>query len=266
MESLLKESYTLRDAAAKREPRDFAQRMLRTAKNADINDVGPQLDMIYTNIDLSLRMYLQRPTKRSTVDSFLSDIDDRKYEWWAFASKRLEGPLYRSKRPPLAQQHRYSNQINEQRPSQYQGQYPPQYSPRPVDIPYRPVRDSYQGQRPYYKSNNPYGGDKPFPRPPYQTRPLLNASPSDNVNQTQYQPQQPYQSRQQSQPPSGGRPSLQITNGNVNQSPGQRAYTSPYQRNEGGRDFNRNPFKRPFPTTTKAYHANEGQENTPSDD
>ena len=119
MKSLLKKSYTLRDAAAKREPREFAQRMLRTAKNVEINDVGPQLDIIYINIDLSLRMYLQRPTKRSIIDTFLSDIDDRKYEWWAFVSKRVN--LYRSERPSLAQQHRYSNQINEQRPSQYQG-------------------------------------------------------------------------------------------------------------------------------------------------
>ena len=80
IKSLLKKSYTLRDATTKREPRDFAQRMLRTAKNAEINDVGPQLDMIYTNINLSLRMFLQQPTERSTVDSFLSDLDDRKYK------------------------------------------------------------------------------------------------------------------------------------------------------------------------------------------
>ena len=80
MKFLLKESYTLRNAIAKREPRDFAQRILRTVKNVNINDVGPQLDMIYINIDLSLRMYLQRLTKRSIVDSFLSNIDNRKYK------------------------------------------------------------------------------------------------------------------------------------------------------------------------------------------
>ena len=54
--------------------------MLRTVKDVEINDVEPQLDMIYINIDLSLRMYLQRLTKRSIIDTFLSDIDNRKYE------------------------------------------------------------------------------------------------------------------------------------------------------------------------------------------
>lgn len=46
IESLLKESYTLRDAAAKRESREFVQRMMRTAKDAGINDTAPQLDSV----------------------------------------------------------------------------------------------------------------------------------------------------------------------------------------------------------------------------
>ena len=81
MKFLLKKSYTLRDVAVKREPREFAQRILRTVKNIEINDVGSQLDMIYINIDLSLRIYLQRLTERSIINNFLSNIDDRKYEW-----------------------------------------------------------------------------------------------------------------------------------------------------------------------------------------
>ena len=78
--SLLKESYTLRDAAAKRESREFTQVMLRTAKDTGINETLPQLDLIYTNIDLNLRMFLQRPTENSTVDAFLTDLNDRKFE------------------------------------------------------------------------------------------------------------------------------------------------------------------------------------------
>lgn len=80
IKSLLKESYTLRDTVAKREPREFTQRMLRTAKDAEINDTAPQLDIIDTNIDLSLRMHVQRPTEKSSIESFLTELDDRKYE------------------------------------------------------------------------------------------------------------------------------------------------------------------------------------------
>lgn len=149
MESLLRETYIMRDASSKREPRDFAQRMLRTAKDAGINDVGLQLDMIYTNIDLSLRMYLQRLTDKSTIDSFLIELDDRKYEWWAFANKKLDSS-YRSERAP--------NRNNGQRPfqNQNQGQYP--FRQPFSGMSYRPGGDSY----PYNESNNPYGANRPF--------------------------------------------------------------------------------------------------------
>lgn len=149
MESLLKESYTLKDTSAKREPREFAQRMLRAAKDTGINNTAPQLDMIYTNIDLNLRMYLQRPTDKSTVDSFLTDLDDRKYEWWAYASRKVDG--YRSEKP----RHNVA-----QRPAMNQGQY----SRQPFaggGMPYRPMGEGFQGQRPFYGSNNPYGSGKP---------------------------------------------------------------------------------------------------------
>ena len=80
MISLLKELYTLRNTAARREPREFTQRILRTVKDVDINETLPQLDLIYTNINLNLRIFLQRLTENSTIDTFLTDLDDRKFE------------------------------------------------------------------------------------------------------------------------------------------------------------------------------------------
>lgn len=252
MESLLKESYTLKDTAAKREPREFTQRMLRTAKDAEINDIAPQIDMIYTNINLSLRLYMQRPDK-SSIEAFLSELDDRKYEWWAYASKKVDGPSYRSERP------RYNAaNANAQRAIMNQsGQYSNQHNRPPFagGMQYRPMGEGYQGQRPFYGSNNPYGSTtRPFLRP--------NLSYQGNVNPQQYQAYQPRQP-QQNQPL---RQPLQLTNGN--QFPGQKALPNQANQNQNdngyNRDLNRNPFRKPF-TTTKAYHA-EGQENTPLDD
>ena len=88
--------------------------MLRTAKNTGINDIDPQLDMIYINIDLSLRMFLQRPIERFIIDLFLSDLDDRKYKWWAYASKKVDSS-YRSKKP----QYRDNSHLNNGQRSQY---------------------------------------------------------------------------------------------------------------------------------------------------
>lgn len=257
MESLLKESYTLKDASAKREPREFAQRMLRAAKDAGINDTAPQLDMIYTNIDLNLRMYLQRPTDKSSVDSFLTDLDDRKYEWWAYASRKVDGHPYRSEKP----RHNVA-----QRPAMNQGQYS-----RPPfaggGMPYRPMGEGFQGQRPFYGSNNPYGSGKPVlpSRPFLPTRPPFNPAYQGNVNSQQYQsyqPRQPQQGQQQQQPLPGRQP-LQLTN--VSQSPGQRTFTNqqPGQSGNGYRDFNRNPFRKPF--TPRAYHGEATDEENTSD-
>lgn len=66
--------------------------MLRTAKDAGINDTASQLDMIDTNIDLSLRMHVQRPIEKFSIELFLTELDDRKYEWWAYASKKVDRP------------------------------------------------------------------------------------------------------------------------------------------------------------------------------
>ena len=272
MTSLLKESYTLRDAAAKREPREFAQRMLRTAKDAGINEPGPQLDMIYTNIDLTLRMFLQRPTDQSSIDSFLTELDDRKYEWWAYASRKVDnhGPSYRSERRP--HNNNNSNTNNGQRSFNQSGQYFRQLLQPSGSMPQRPMAEGFRGFQPFYGSNNPYGSGRPAL--PYQPRqPFV---PFVNQNQQQYQPfrqpQQPQQNPQQNQQPT--RQPLQITNGaNANQFGGQRTFTNqaPNQGQGGSNfvnrnpDFNRNPFRKPFIPSARAYHA-EGQENTQSHD
>ena len=272
MTSLLKESYTLRDAAAKREPREFAQRMLRTAKDAGINDPLPQLDMIYTNIDLNLRMFLQRPTERSSIDSFLTELDDRKYEWWAYAGRKVDnhGPSYRSERPR-------PNNNNGQRQFN-QGQYSRQLQqPSYGSMPQRPMVEGFRGFQPFYGSNNPYGSGRPAL--PYQTRPFIPYNQGNNLVNQMQQPYQPFRqqpppqqqnSQQQNLQPT--RPPLQITNGaqnaNANQYPGQRNFTNQQpNQGQGGNfnrpDFNRNPFRKPF--VPRAYHA-EGQENTHSHD
>ena len=272
MESLLKESYTMRDAAAKREPRDFAQRMLRTAKDAGINDILPQLDMIYTNIDLSLRMFLVRPTEKSTIDTFLSELDDRKYEWWAYAARRVDRPdnkaLHRPNQPHRPMQQN-QGQYASFRPQQASGGSVP-YRPPMVGqqygygnrLPFQSDRPPFPS-RPYsapapYRANAPFQSNAPYQRP-FQS----NVPYQSNVN-TQQQQSRPYQPPQQPQPQQAfGRP-----NANANQY-GQRPFTSQNQA-QGQRtgDYNRNPYRKPF-NAAKAYYGDapsDDQENTSPDD
>lgn len=77
---LLKEFYILRDALIKRKPREFIQRILRIIKDIDINDIRSQLNIIYINIDLTLRMYLFRSIEKFIINSFFSEFDNRKYK------------------------------------------------------------------------------------------------------------------------------------------------------------------------------------------
>ena len=58
MKFLFKKNYIMRDILNKRELRNFIQRILRIIKNIEINNVASQLNMIYTNIDLNLKMFL----------------------------------------------------------------------------------------------------------------------------------------------------------------------------------------------------------------
>lgn len=163
--------------------------------------------MIYTNIDLSLRMHVQRPTEKSSIESFLTELDDRKYEWWAYASKKVDRP----ERP----RHNAG-----QRPAMNQGPYSRQ--PFANGMPYRPMGEGFQGQRPFYGSNNPYGSGRPaLPSRPLFPRPPFNPPYQGNVNLQQYQPYRPLQQQNQNQnQQQPGRQPLQLTNGGTNQSPG----------------------------------------------
>ncbi|KAM0795128.1 hypothetical protein BDR22DRAFT_872332 [Usnea florida] len=55
IDAVLRERYTMRDAAARREPREYAQKILRSAKDAGMTLVKNQVEIIYSGIDLELR-------------------------------------------------------------------------------------------------------------------------------------------------------------------------------------------------------------------
>lgn len=80
IDAMLHEKFTMRDAASHREPREFAAKMLRSAKDAGLAEAKVQLDIVYNSIDLELRRDIRRPTDKTTVNKFLTELDDRKYK------------------------------------------------------------------------------------------------------------------------------------------------------------------------------------------
>lgn len=80
---MLKEKYTLRDAANHREPRQYAQKILRSAKDVEMTVLQTQLDLIYNGIDTSLVKGDLKALKADlvTLKNFLKQLDDCKDNW-----------------------------------------------------------------------------------------------------------------------------------------------------------------------------------------
>lgn len=86
--SLLREKYTMYDAQQQREPREYAQKIIRHAKSAELTSIFNQLNVIYNGIDVEFRQVLKKPTNTTNLDTYLQEMDDMKEIWWTIARKR----------------------------------------------------------------------------------------------------------------------------------------------------------------------------------
>ena len=85
--AVLRERYTMTDAGNRREPREYAQKILRSAKDAGMTNVKNQLDIVFNGIDLELRRDIKPPDVGSTINAYLTAMDDCKHTWWAYATR-----------------------------------------------------------------------------------------------------------------------------------------------------------------------------------
>ena len=87
MKAVLKERYTLEDARNHRDPRSYAQSMIRNAKSAKLDNVYNQLTLVYGGFDVEFRRDLTVPTTTTTLDGFLQQLDVYKNIWFEMASR-----------------------------------------------------------------------------------------------------------------------------------------------------------------------------------
>ena len=80
MNAILHERYIMRDAVNRREPREYAQKIARSAKDAGLTGIQNQLDIMYNEIDLDLRRDVKRLRGDVIIDAFLTDLDEFKHE------------------------------------------------------------------------------------------------------------------------------------------------------------------------------------------
>ena len=81
MNDLMQQRYTFRDAVAHRESRKYAQKIIRLIKNADMTSVLNQLNLIYNDIDVDVRIDIFRRFKNSTtINEMLNDMNEFKHD------------------------------------------------------------------------------------------------------------------------------------------------------------------------------------------
>ena len=84
MNSLVQQRYTLRNVAVQREFREYAQKIIQLVKNVDMINVLNQLNLIYNDIDVDVRVdTLRRFKNNTTINEMLSDMNEFKHDWWA---------------------------------------------------------------------------------------------------------------------------------------------------------------------------------------
>ena len=79
MNVMIHERYIMRDVVNRRESREYAQKIIRSAKNAGLNSIQNLLNIIYNDIDLDLRRDIKRP-RNPDLNAFLSELNESKYE------------------------------------------------------------------------------------------------------------------------------------------------------------------------------------------
>ena len=254
IDAVLRERYSLRDAIARREPREYAQKILRSAKDAGMSIVKTQLDIVYNGIDLELRRDIKKPGADATVNSFLKELDECKHEWWAYASRHgknagTAGSQASRQQNRAADRGNYNQFSRQQGPGYGQQSYGQQsYGRQPFQPYYQPYYQSSSSRQfnspNAYSNNQPQQYDRSSNVPPRQSLPA---------------PRQP----------------LQITAPSTSDST-TRSQSSTAPRNQGfqrgqGSGFQRGRQPRNYGGfRQKAYHASteeDGEENThPQDD
>lgn len=235
MSVLLREKYSMQDAARHREPREYAQMIMRAAQNAEMGTAKDHILLIWNGLDSEFQRDIPEP-EGNDYNRFLDSLDKRKYQWWEHASRH-------SRHMPAQQSQRRSDfrssgyQSRQSQP--FQRQFQSQNSAHQNDFQARPWKPSYgnayqgnqpQGYQPQAYQNNQGNARVSLPAPP--TR-LQITAPAQAGSASGSRPDRPYpnnnQGRQPFRPSNGNyqnRGNQYPNQGNQNRYPSkpQRAY------------------------------------------
>lgn len=87
MTVLLREKYSMQDASRHREPREYAQTIMRAAQNADMGVMKDHMLLIWNGLDTEFQRDIPEPDANTDYNRFLESLDKRKYQWWEHATR-----------------------------------------------------------------------------------------------------------------------------------------------------------------------------------
>ena len=76
-----------KNAVNRREPREFIQKTIRSAKKAGFTQTRIQFDIIHNAIEFELRRDFRRPNNVSIFSSYFTNTDNCKDVWWVYINK-----------------------------------------------------------------------------------------------------------------------------------------------------------------------------------
>ena len=81
MNSLMQQRYTLKNIVIQREFREYAQKFIRLIKNVDMINVLNQLNFIYNDIDIDVRVDTLRRFKNNIIiNEIFNDMNEFKHD------------------------------------------------------------------------------------------------------------------------------------------------------------------------------------------
>jgi hypothetical protein len=90
MTIITKKRYIMNDARRRRESREYASVIMKTARSVELRSKFHQVMMIYNDLNLKFQRNIFMLTLITQIQNFLQHLDDKKNIWWELASRNRE--------------------------------------------------------------------------------------------------------------------------------------------------------------------------------
>jgi hypothetical protein len=89
MITIIRKKYTLKNARRRRESREYAEIIMRTAKSAELRFEAHQIMLMYNDLNLKFQRDILMSELITNIQNFLQSLDDKKNIWWELINRQF---------------------------------------------------------------------------------------------------------------------------------------------------------------------------------